>query len=184
MAILGPDMGGLIPDQYPHFGADLGGFGLSVITNGAPRSDMAGIFPNNVARDGLQMIITTMSAILNWVFAAYGNGIVCTIQGSGSSVGQRSLDKGRTWLATTMPSSIGTSGWKRICFGNGFFLAAPGNNSQTTSVASSLNALDWIVSFISGVPIFPYAMSYGNGIFVILGNSSSNAFRTIGGCSY
>jgi hypothetical protein len=91
----------------------------------------------------------------------------------------RSLDKGRSWLPVVMPG-FGSSGWKNVTYGNGFFVFTAGNNSQANVLGVSADALNILQGALPSTQ-FTYGISFGGGRFVIVCNTSNVAFvSTVG----
>lgn len=96
-----------------------------------------------------------------------------------------SLDYGKTWTSTTLPS---TQSWSSVAFGNGVFVAVSGEGyAQTGSLSSNAAAYStdggktWIASTLPSSQIWS-SVAYGDGVFIaVSSNGTAAAYSTDNG---
>ena len=93
----------------------------------------------------------------NWQSIAFGNNLFVAIANSGDNKTMYSSD-GINW--TAVAANLGSNA---ITFGEGKF---------TTGTNYSTDGITWIGTTIS--PILPYGITYGNGIFVVVGQAGTD----------
>jgi len=122
---------------------------------------------------GSTWTLATLPLSRIWTSITYGAGIFLAVCSGATSTGVYSLD-GINWLVTTLPSA----GWTSVTFGNGRFVAV--SDAVAKKVAYCFDTIDtgtglrslttW---YESNVPIIAKTISYGNGVFLAVGSSTT-----------
>jgi hypothetical protein len=114
--------------------------------------------------------LPSLSAGEGFWSVAYGNGIFVVVGYGATGPGATSTD-GITWTQRTLPSlGADTSGWDRVAFGDGVFLAV----STYSIAATSADGIAWTSRTLpTSGPL--YGVAYGAGTFVALRYNSQAA---------
>ena len=110
---------------------------------------------------------TCMSSA-NWSGMAYGNGLFVVV-GSAGAFSNYSRD-GLNWLASPSPMLLNA---EAVCFGNNrFVLIGPGGPTSYSD-----DGIHWSTGGTLGYPA--YAITYGDGLFVVVGNFFAYPFGCV-----
>ncbi len=141
--------------------------GNLVVPNGGSTGSTAnGVTYNAVGNSWIASTLPAVSA--NWENAAYGNGVWVAIQ-FGSAVAAYSIDNGKTWVQSAMPSA---ANWISVTYGGGKFVAVAFNSS---SGAISYAGITWVAVTLassSGWYWVTYGLVGGVGYFVAVSQTS------------
>jgi hypothetical protein len=119
-----------------------------------PGTSLGGVSPTN------DLSIRVLTVTLN---------VITTVSVSGTAtapVAASSIDLGASWTTTTLPS-IGSTGWTRVKYGNGRFVAV---GSNTANSAYSFDGVTW---YTGNLPAYGNwnNVNYGAGQFVAVGGT-------------
>lgn len=110
------------------------------------------------------------------------NGIGTTIFGghiTSTSAISSSINAGASWIAQTTPN--GTFG--ALAYGNGMFVALDTPGTASTVAASSPDGVTWTARTLPTSSIWR-SVTYGNGIFLALSNTGTNAATSTDGMTW
>lgn len=133
--------------------------------------------------DGINWTAANLGEVADWCDIAYGNGSFVAIAESDSSSAYRavSTNGGSTWSTTTL-----ASGAKAIAYGGTRFVVVEGNFSN--SFAYSTSGVAWTVGTLPSNDDSSESnwvdITYGNGRFVAIADSSSMAAYSLDGISW
>jgi hypothetical protein len=100
-----------------------------------------------------------------WSGLAYGAGVFVAVA-TGGTVAAISAD-GISWTSSTLPSS---TSWSGVAYGNGRFVAV---SSVTSKAAYSIDGTTWSQSLYN---VLGTNITYGNGVFVLVGDESAGPY--------
>ena len=113
---------------------------------------------------------STLPSVATWGSIVYGEGVFVVIDnGSNSNKAAYSLDYGKTWIASTLPSP-NPSQWKSLTYGNGRFVALASNSLRT---AISYDGQTWINGGNLHVSSNWSSIAFGNGRFIAVSSDAS-----------
>ncbi len=141
--------------------------GNLVVPNGGSTGSAAnGVTYNSVNMSWIASTLPASSA--NWTTTAYGNGVWVAIQ-FGSTVAAYSLDDGKTWIQSAMPSA---AKWISVTYGSGKFVAIA---YQANNAAVSIDGINWTATTSSSSSNWywvTYGLVAGIGYFVAVSQTS------------
>ncbi len=115
------------------------------------------------SQDGIQWTANQVPQLNGWSSVTFGNGKFVAVAYDGANRVMNSTD-GITW---TTHSAAEANNWTSVTYGDGKFVAvAP---SGANRVMTSTDGIIWVAHEVSGSP---YAITFGNGRFVAVGDNS------------
>jgi hypothetical protein len=110
--------------------------------------------------DGIIWSTQNASAVAEWQYVGFGNGLFVAVSATGSAKIMTSPD-GVTWTTQIVPGGNFTGNVRGVAYGSGLYVAVA--SSGTHKVAVSPDGVNWTSN--SGPTGEPYAIAYGNGLF-------------------